>query len=143
MEILEDVQSTFLFDGYIDHFEKLIPEIDARFPYVLSHNDAQENNILMSTLDNKSLMLIDFEYSGWNPMAMDLANYINETMIDNTYPHDNGIKWYPDNCMTKAEVNDMAQVYLEICWDKYAHDRKNRVKDELYFDKATFVDYSK
>jgi hypothetical protein len=32
-------------------------------------------------------------------MAMDLANYINETMLDNAYPMDNGITWYLDNCM--------------------------------------------
>jgi len=30
-------------------------------------------------------MIIDCEYGGWNPMAYDLAVYINETMADNNY----------------------------------------------------------
>ena len=33
-------------------------------------------------------------------MAMDLANYLNETMLDNAYPGKNGIAWYLENCMT-------------------------------------------
>jgi thiamine kinase-like enzyme len=45
-------------------------------------------------------MIIDYEYAGWNPMAMDLANYLNETMLENSYPFLNGIKWYINNCMT-------------------------------------------
>jgi len=35
--------------------------------------------------------MIDYEYAGWNPMAMDVANYVNETMLDNSYPGLNGI----------------------------------------------------
>ena len=50
---------------------------------VLSHNDAQENNILMSNQNNENLCLIDYEYSGFNPIAYDLANYLNETYLDN------------------------------------------------------------
>lgn len=36
-------------------------------------------------------MLIDFEYVGLNPRAFDLANYLNETALDNAYPLKNGI----------------------------------------------------
>ena len=83
----------------------IVKDVDkATFPFVLSHNNVKENNILMSTAINKSLLLVDYEHSGWNPMAMDLANYVNETMIENTHPHGNGIACYPDNCMTKKEV---------------------------------------
>lgn len=45
-------------------------------------------------------------------MAMDLANFINETMLDNGYPEKNGIAWYLDNCMTKPEVKEMSKIYL-------------------------------
>jgi thiamine kinase-like enzyme len=48
----------------------------------------------MGVEDNHELLLIDYEYAGWNPMAMDLANYLNETMLDNAYPFRNGIHWY-------------------------------------------------
>ena len=41
----------------------------------------------MNYEDNRKLMIIDYEYAGWNPMAMDLANYLNETMLDNSYPY--------------------------------------------------------
>ena len=53
----------------------------------------------MNFADNRNLMLIDYEYAGWNPMAMDLANYIGETILENAYPLDNGINWYLDNIM--------------------------------------------
>jgi len=29
--------------------------------------------------------MIDFEYGEWNPMAYDLANYLNEIMVDNAH----------------------------------------------------------
>ena len=48
-------------------------------------------------------MLIDFEYIGWYPRAYDLANYINETMLDNAYPLGNGIKMYLNNMMNAYE----------------------------------------
>ena len=91
---------------------------------MLAHNDAQENNILIhqtgkcanpldpESLDNRKLMLIDYEYGGWNPMAMDLANYVNETMLDNAYPGKNGVAWYEENCMTIEELEKMAARYL-------------------------------
>ena len=76
-----------------------------QFPVVLCHNDAQENNILMNSLNNLELIIIDQEFAGWNPMAMDLANYLNETMIDNAYPFDNGIAVYPQNALSDAEID--------------------------------------
>jgi len=55
----------------------------------------------MNLADNRKFLIIDYEYAGWNPMAMDLANYLNESMLDNAYPLKNGIDYYTDNCMTK------------------------------------------
>ena len=75
--------------------------------------------VLMERLNNENMLLIDYEYGGWNPMAMDLANYINETMLDNGYPEKNGIAWYLNNCMTKSEVKDMSETYLTCYFDKY------------------------
>jgi thiamine kinase-like enzyme len=73
----------------------------------------------MEKLNNENMLLIDYEYGGWNPMAMDLANYINETMLDNGYPGKNGIAWYLNNCMTKSEVKDMSETYLTRYFEKY------------------------
>ena len=46
-------------------------------------------------------------------MAMDIANYINETMMDNAHPADNGIAIYLNNCMTEEEIDTMAKIYLK------------------------------
>lgn len=64
-------------------------------------------------------MLIDYEYAGWNPMAMDLANFINETMLDNAYPFKNGIAIYMKNCMDYEEVTKMAIGYLDCYYSRY------------------------
>ena len=61
----------------------------------------------MSVKDNQDLLLIDNEYAGWNPMAMDLAVYMNETMIDNSHQGDNGVKVYADNLMSDQEQERM------------------------------------
>lgn len=103
LAITELIETTFLFDGYEEFFTSLIPEASKEFPYVLSHNDIHQNNILMRLQDNRELLLIDNEYAGWNPMAMDLAVYLNETMIDNSHPGDNGVKVYLSNYMTLQE----------------------------------------
>jgi thiamine kinase-like enzyme len=73
----------------------------------------------MSLKDNNEIMIIDYEYAGWNPMAMDLANYVNETMIDNNFFHHNGKTWYPENCMSDAEIEAMCKEYLKRYFFNY------------------------
>jgi len=63
-------------------YRALVP----RDEIVFSHNDVQENNCLISLQDNEQITLIDFEYAGWNPIAYDLANYLNELAFDNAHP---------------------------------------------------------
>jgi thiamine kinase-like enzyme len=94
LEVIDLLDRTFLFDGYRDYFKKLVPR-DSEI--VLAHNDAQENNILTSLEDNTKITLIDYEYGGWNPMAMDIANYLNECCLENAHPKGVGIKVYLEN----------------------------------------------
>ena len=96
------------------------------FPVVLCHNDVTKNNILINRLDNNKLLLIDFEYSGWNSMAMDLANWVNETMLDNSHPGKNGIMYYTNNMMDNDEIEIMLKTYLNCYFDKYM---KQELKD--------------
>ena len=49
------------------------------------------------------MTLIDFEYCGWNPVQFDLADYLNELMVDNAYPKGCGIAYYPENNATDQE----------------------------------------
>jgi len=69
-------------------------------------------------------------------MAFDLANYVNETMLDNGYPLKNGITWYTDNCMEDDELRKMTTVYMECYFNKYATEK---VKVEYGNDAKVFV----
>lgn len=63
-------------------------------------------------------------------MAMDLANYLNETMLDNAYQEKNGIAWYLENCLTRPELEDMTKRYMECYFNKYMNDKvKSNFKD--------------
>tara|TARA_B100000780_G_scaffold247633_1_gene192657 strand:- start:188 stop:490 length:303 start_codon:yes stop_codon:yes gene_type:complete len=93
----------------------------------------------MSVKDNRELLIIDLEYGGWNPMAMDVAVYINETMNDNSYPSKNGVQWYTDNIMSEEELEMFVKSYLAHFFDKYM-DKKARAYSfndniELFFKK--------
>ena len=73
----------------------------------------------MSVKNNRELIIIDNEYAGWNPMAMDVAVFINETMNDNSYPGKNGVEWYTDNIMSELELERFVKAYLTHYFDKY------------------------
>jgi thiamine kinase-like enzyme len=49
------------------------------------------------------MILIDFEYSGYNPRAFDLAVYFAETIFDNLHPLGNGIKSHLENFINEDE----------------------------------------
>ena len=100
LKFLEDYEDTFLFEGFKEYFTSLLP-LDSEI--VLAHHDAQENNILSSLEDNTKIILIDLEYVGWAPKAMDIANYLNETMLDNAYALKNGIACYLRNFANQRE----------------------------------------
>ena len=82
----------------------------------------------MSLKDNNQLLIIDYEYAGWNPMPMDLANYLYETMIDNAHPFGFGLKLYLDNCMDQQQLREMATVYLSAYHNKYLDQTKKDTK---------------
>ncbi|KAI9229695.1 MAG: kinase-like domain-containing protein [Piptocephalis tieghemiana] len=48
---------------------------------VVSHNDVQYGNILRLDKDH-SIVLVDFEYAGYNPKTYDIANHFNEWTAD-------------------------------------------------------------
>lgn len=125
----ELLEQTFLFEGYQDFFESLIPKpgqpsrFDPNFinpfPNVLTHNDCHQNNILMNVNNNREFIVIDNEYAGWNPMAMDLGVYINETMNHNSHPGKNGVEWYLDNIMNMEEQELLIKSYMKHYFDNY------------------------
>ncbi|CDS05728.1 hypothetical protein LRAMOSA08256 [Lichtheimia ramosa] len=71
------------------HLESLPAEIERckaimeRFPSptVFAHNDTQYGNVLRLT-ETGELVIVDFEYAGYNPLAFDLANHFVEWMYN-------------------------------------------------------------
>ena len=62
-----------LFDGVEVFLKQLLaPLRDGKI--VLTNSDIGENNILVSLSDAENIMIIDYEYADWDPMALDLAN---------------------------------------------------------------------
>jgi len=53
--------------------------------------------------DVTDIIFIDFEYTGWAPRGMDIANYFSETMLDNAHPLKKGIKYYLINFIKDHE----------------------------------------
>jgi thiamine kinase-like enzyme len=118
MSILTDLEETMLFKGYKEYHRKLMP---SKRKYILSHNDINATNILLSNQSPLKVSLIDYEFAGWQPTrAMDLASYFNKTMIDTDYKHHpSGIGLFLENLMSDAEVDSMIEIYLR---------KKNRLK---------------
>lgn len=80
LKILDTLEKTLLFTGYLEFFNSLVNRTGK---IVLCHNDPQENNILMHMTDNKRIILIDLEFTGFNPIAYDIGTILNETVCCN------------------------------------------------------------
>ena len=108
LNALTRLEQTYLKDGYQQVLQNLVP----RDTIVLSHNDAQENNILSSLDDATKILLIDFEYGMWNPQYFDVANYLMEMCLDNAYPKGTGIKYYLENWPSNDEIENIVKEYF-------------------------------
>jgi len=88
-------------------FQELLPMEDRAIDTVFSHNDFQENNMMLKDSDYSKIVLIDFEFSCLNNRGFDLATYYLESMI--TYKHMGQLpfKVYYDWCMDPNEVDAM------------------------------------
>ena len=129
--ILDMFEETYFYKGSLEYFSNLLPRRDI----VLSHNDGQENNILSSLYDPQKIMLIDFEYIGMNPRAFDLANYCNETVIDNAYPLRNGIAYYLENFIKDEEQTLLLTEYLKNYYEKFYRGDKSKESENEYIKK--------
>ena len=127
LNIIQAVDRYCLFKGYQEYFRGLI----CRDDIVLSHCDTQENNILAAYENSTQLTLIDYEYADWNPMQFDIANYLNETMIDNAHPKDFGIAYYPDNMPSDGERLEFLSKYLALYYDKFVKSSSSDYKAGL------------
>ncbi|KAI9019671.1 kinase-like domain-containing protein [Hyaloraphidium curvatum] len=88
------------FEGF-DHWKKEVEWIRRMVgklgsPIVFSHNDMQYGNVLKKKLDD-SLVLVDYEYAGFNMRGYDIANHFCEWMYDYHLPrpHLMHTEWFP------------------------------------------------
>ena len=67
---------------------------------VFSHNDFQENNVMIWHKDHTKMTIIDFEYSSLNFRGYDIAAYVNECFVDYSYPVNPKFKYYDEQFLT-------------------------------------------
>ena len=68
--------------------------------------------------ENEKIYLIDYEYGGWNVFAFDIANYLNEYMLDNNWSSGNGIRTYLNNFASIAEREYLCKLMLEKYYER-------------------------
>lgn len=105
-------------------FKVLLPSEDRSHDLVFSHNDFQENNMMIQGGDYSKIVLIDFEFSCMNNRGFDLATYFLESII--TYKHLGQLpfKAYYEWAMKSQEVDEMLEIYLQRYYDNHMNDRK-------------------
>ncbi|KAK3847637.1 MAG: kinase-like domain-containing protein [Linnemannia gamsii] len=100
-------------------FNKLLVEIEevhrelisVHSPIVFAHNDAQYGNILKSLDEDGELVVIDFEYAGYNTRGFDIGNHFCEWTAD--YHSERPSIIHHDRYPTKAEQLNFLEAYME------------------------------
>ncbi|GAB5588652.1 hypothetical protein Unana1_03552 [Umbelopsis nana] len=80
-------------------------------PVVFAHNDTQYGNIMRLRDGTERLVVVDFEYSGYNPRGFDIANHFCEWTAD--YHSSEPAKMHPDCYPTVAEQVRFVNAYLD------------------------------
>ena len=93
-----------MFEGSEKKFRSMVPR---DYQPVVAHNDGNINNALVTLKDNSKLILIDYEYCGWNPPAFDLAAFMTAMAVDQNCPYATGIKIYNENFPEEEDERDM------------------------------------
>ncbi|KAH7489072.1 putative choline kinase 2 [Phytophthora ramorum] len=91
----------------VDELEKVLAQVPS--PIVLSHNDLQYGNIMKN--DAGDAVLIDFEYTSYNPRGYDLGNHFCEWGYDyhkTVNPHLGDFSKYP----TEQQQRTFCRAYL-------------------------------
>ncbi|KAE9038137.1 hypothetical protein PR003_g5766 [Phytophthora rubi] len=91
----------------MDELEKILAQVPS--PIVLSHNDLQYGNIMKN--DAGDAVLIDFEYTSYNPRGFDLGNHFCEWAYDyhkTVNPHLGDFSKYP----TVEQQRNFCRAYL-------------------------------
>ncbi|KAI1321185.1 hypothetical protein EDD11_007751 [Mortierella claussenii] len=112
-----DPSKKAVFDAF--DFGKLLTEIDelhkelvtVHSPIVFAHNDTQYGNILRALDGTEELVVIDFEYAGYNTRGFDIGNHFCEWTAD--YHSERPSVLHPERYPTKAEQLNFLEAYME------------------------------
>ncbi|KAI7903354.1 kinase-like domain-containing protein [Cokeromyces recurvatus] len=94
-------------------------------PIVFAHNDTQYGNILRLEKSNE-LVIVDFEYAGYNPRGFDIANHFCEWTYD--YHSDNPAEMKMDQFPTYEEQIRFLKAYLDT---QSKHNNSNIIDNSL------------
>jgi len=78
---------------------------------VFSHNDLLPGNILLIG-ESEKIKFIDYEYSSYNYRGFDIANYLNESILDYDAPEEPGFKVREDWSFSSEEIDNMIFYYV-------------------------------
>ncbi|VWU49228.1 choline kinase [Hepatocystis sp. ex Piliocolobus tephrosceles] len=115
-------------DKYINFLKEYTKTNNIANQIVFCHNDLQENNIMNT---NHCLRLIDFEYSGYNYLAADIANFFIETSIDYSYNLYPFFKIDKNQYISYENRKMFIKQYLENYLDKSYTMPDEKVIDEI------------
>ncbi|RHZ75556.1 hypothetical protein Glove_212g29 [Diversispora epigaea] len=106
-------------DNEIRELKSMLSKLDS--PIVFAHNDTQYGNILRLDDGSNQLVVVDFEYAGYNYRGFDLGNHFCEWMFNyhGTDPHVSHISWYP----TEEQQINFLKAYLD---DNNDNDNDNK-----------------
>ncbi|KAF9929683.1 hypothetical protein FBU30_001313 [Linnemannia zychae] len=100
-------------------FDKFLIEVDevhrdltsVHSPLVFAHNDTQYGNILKTVDGSGELVVIDFEYAGYNTRGFDIGNHFCEWTAD--YHSDTPSILHPNRYPSKEEQLNFLEAYME------------------------------
>ncbi|KAF7731589.1 hypothetical protein EC973_009353 [Apophysomyces ossiformis] len=97
-------------------------------PIVVAHNDTQYGNVLR--LDRTGeLVVVDFEYAGYNPRGFDIANHFCEWMYD--YHSDQPATFRAEKFPTDEEQLRFIEAYLKALDDPHDEAKTKNVQKEV------------
>ncbi|KAF9112456.1 hypothetical protein BGX27_003378 [Mortierella sp. AM989] len=106
------VMDEFGFEKLLVEFDEVQRELTAvHSPLVFAHNDTQYGNILRTKDESGELVVIDFEYAGYNTRGFDIGNHFCEWTAD--YHSERPSVLHPDRYPTKAEQLNFLEAYIE------------------------------
>ncbi|KAK3825001.1 MAG: kinase-like domain-containing protein [Benniella sp.] len=113
----EDPEKKKVMDEF--DFEKLVVEIEevhreltsVHSPLVFAHNDTQYGNILRTKDESGELVVIDFEYAGYNTRGFDIGNHFCEWTAD--YHSERPSILHPGRYPTREEQLNFLEAYVE------------------------------